>query len=262
MKIGNNPQKQLYENTKDIEYLLERVREAFRFNGVLSPTDTTCARNGITANFGYILDNDANLFKFNDGDSSTLLIQYLTNIKGVKGDSGSQYVVEANPEEDATEDLNKIKIDNTVYNVVGSGGSGKYIHNIFMTGQLWNGNSGQGANIMFAIEDDSELPYVKDDDYVEGTNQKLSEYLKNYGAYNETDPSNDLNNNNFNQIVYPAIGANVNCDVIYGICYCFSSIDNGMRYMSYNTKNNNGIRDSSPSKWNGTTLTDKIKPKQ
>lgn len=214
MKVGNNPQKQLYENTKDIDMLKDKIREAYHYNGSLDPTDVTCSRGTIASNFGYLFDNDANLFKFSDGDNNTLLIQYLTNLKGPQGIAGGSVPVEANPDEDATDTLNKILIGDTVYTAGGGGSTNKYRHCIKVTGQI---NAGGNGAMTFFIDSDSNKKFVKASDYVEGTNQDIHQWLAD---------------NNFDSAtsVYPASVCKYNTGGSYTGVYLY--IANGTKYFA------------------------------
>lgn len=92
----------------------------------------------------------------------------------------------ANPILAGTEaDLTGLQVGDTKY-VIPSGGSGSgtplYLHNIFVAGTVGN----TYIYAMTQVLSDSSLPFVNTADYVEGTNQKLAQWLYDKGFNDDT----------------------------------------------------------------------------
>ena len=94
MKIGNNPQKQLYENTKDIEKLKSLIKEAYRTgdNVELNIASISVAKSltnaGADVKDGWLFDSVGSLFKITGGDEDSLLLDFYSSLRGPQGEQG------------------------------------------------------------------------------------------------------------------------------------------------------------------------------
>lgn len=94
MKIGNNPQKQLYENTKEIERLNNIIKEAYRTNddvelNIASISVTKSLTNaGADVKTGWLFDSVGSLFKITGGDEDSLLLDFYSSLRGPQGEKG------------------------------------------------------------------------------------------------------------------------------------------------------------------------------
>ena len=95
MIIGNNPQKQLYENTKEIEKLKNAIKEAYRTNNdvILNTASISVAKSltnaGADVKDGWLLDSVGSLFKITGGDEDSLLLDFYSSLRGPQGQDGA-----------------------------------------------------------------------------------------------------------------------------------------------------------------------------
>jgi len=77
---ANNIQKQVYENTKDIEDLKGKIMEWYLSYAPLESTDTYVAREDTNVplgiNNGFLMTETAMIFRIVGGDDETLLLEY------------------------------------------------------------------------------------------------------------------------------------------------------------------------------------------
>lgn len=84
---------QVEENMKNIELIASIVKDAYKCSTSLLSTDVSVAISDTNANAdtidGWLIDQGANVFKITGGDSTNLLIEYYTCLKGQDGRDGS-----------------------------------------------------------------------------------------------------------------------------------------------------------------------------
>lgn len=97
MRIGDkdilSPQHQLYKNTKDIEYLFAIVKEAYKSTVEISTSASTTSQSNTNVpdgtTKGWLLDPVGNLFSITGVLEGFVGIEFYSNIKGPKGDTGA-----------------------------------------------------------------------------------------------------------------------------------------------------------------------------
>ena len=84
MRIGNNPQKQLYDNTEEIELLKQEIAPWWRSTVALNDSDTSIAISSTNAPVeterGFLIDPNGKLFKITAGDGTTLLLEFYSKL--------------------------------------------------------------------------------------------------------------------------------------------------------------------------------------
>ena len=116
-----------------------------------------------------------------------------------------------------------------------SQGSKLYRHDIVLSGTL-NEN---GASLFATIINNSPLPFVKSNDYVEGTNVILSDWLRENGYTYSTDPT----------VINKIVVADCDLQNHYGLFV--KNTEETYFYSAYQR---------SVRQWSGTTLTDDVDP--
>lgn len=92
-KVFRNEQEQVQKNMKDIEFLKQYIKEAYKCSSELtSATDqvlksSTNAGEDVTS--GWLMDSIGNLFTITGGDDTYLLLDFFTSLRGPEGEDGA-----------------------------------------------------------------------------------------------------------------------------------------------------------------------------
>ena len=89
-----NPIEQIKKNMDDIEWLKQRIKDAYTANITIDTEAITVSREDTNVpdnvKAGWLVDAAGNLFNITGGNTNTLMIKYYTNVKGNTGPQGPQ----------------------------------------------------------------------------------------------------------------------------------------------------------------------------
>lgn len=85
---------QVEENMKNIELIASIVKDAYKCSLTLLSSDISVAISDTNADSetidGWLIDQDANVFKITGGDGTNLLLEFYVNLKGPQGEEGPE----------------------------------------------------------------------------------------------------------------------------------------------------------------------------
>ena len=118
----NSMPQQVEENKNNIKILANYLKEAYKTSNDLGDSAVSIAISDTNATAdtidGWLISHDGYLYHITSGDGTNLLLEYYTNLRGVKGDTGGTVKVEANPiTTPSSPILHSIDIDNVDYRI-------------------------------------------------------------------------------------------------------------------------------------------------
>lgn len=204
-KLNSLP-KQVEVNMENIEILANYIKEAYKTSLQLTNTSTTIAISNTNAPVdtiaGWLLDSRGLLFHITGGDGTNLLLDFYTDMKGIKGDDGATLQIDDN-----NTSLTKVWSSSKVASLISNGNyytltqptlNGAIYEVDKTTIQVASGNNIKVGDVVFYVNNnnlDSLYNYLGDS----GTNAILEKIcdlskgvkLYRHNVYLKTDP--DLN---------------------------------------------------------------------
>ena len=178
-KAVRSPEQQVYKNMKDIKNLQEIIKPEYTTDETLTSSSVsvaiadTNAPEGTTE--GWLLTQDGFKFKITGGDDTNLLLEFYADLKGPQGETGESG---ASLEIDDTgTSATKVWSSQKVAYELSLAGKTYYQHNVLVKGEkILNGYTKYFRGFAVIITD-SNLPFVKSNQYIEGTNVNLYNWL-------------------------------------------------------------------------------------
>ena len=173
-----SPEQQVFKNMKDIKKLKEIIKPEYTTSATLTSSSVsvaiadTNAPEGTTE--GWLLTQDGLKFKITGGDETNLLLEFYADLKGPQGESGAELEID-----DSGTSATKVWSSQKVASELAQAGKTYYQHNILVKGEkVLNGYTKYFRGFI-VITNDSNLPFVKSNQYIEGTNINLYNWLYN-----------------------------------------------------------------------------------